>query len=549
MWPTTWSSVYLFALFFCSQYALSQRQASLIADSLPLDSDRQRLDGVQVGFSAPTGTGDKAAAIEAPIPSHNHSSSPGLEDATSILNVIQYFGNLSPWRSIPSTSYGLPEASPLVPDGCQVVQVHLLYRHGARYPAQNSNVCKFADKVYKKVDSPEGLEAYGEMEFLKTWKNRLGEETLTPFGQAQLFDLAISFMPGKLLKDFKPLPVFRTTSQPRMLDSALSFASGFFGSPSYPTKYHLLTQLESRGINNTLSPNKICPNSHNEISRIGMERYADRWVQKYLKGAKERLEKLVPGFELSIWDCLQMQQLCAFETVAGVNGGGTSSGFCKLFTEEEWRGYSYANALQMWYISGPGSPTSAALGKGWVQEMLSRLTKTRITTFDSSVNQTIVHNETLFPLNQPMYVDATHDTVMSAVYVAMNFTNFIRSGPLPADRMPYNLSYKMDEVMPFAANLIGQALSCPSLSPSPPPPSSPKSASNATHIRWILNDGVLPLTGIHGCPPNEQGLCDINDFVRGMKKRVEEIDFAWGCFGRYEFPEPDLIVDGRLPVH
>ncbi|KAJ3552547.1 hypothetical protein NP233_g12855 [Leucocoprinus birnbaumii] len=440
MWSTTWLSVCLFALFFCSKYALSQRQESPI--DLPPPPELHQLDGVQAAFSGLTHIRDKAAAIDqAPIPSHNHSSSPGLEDATGSLNVIQYFGNLSPWRSIPSTSYGLPEASPLVPDGCQVVQVHLLYRHGARYPAQNSNVCKFADKVYKKVSSPEGLKAYGEMKFLETWKNQLGEETLTPFGQAQLFDLGVSFQGryGKLLKDFKPLPVFRTTSQPRMLDSALSFASGFFGSPSYPTKYHLLTQLESRGINNTLSPNKICPNSHNEISRIGMERYADRWVQKYLKGAKERLEKLVPGFELSIWDCLQMQQLCAFETVASVNGGGTSSGFCKLFTEEEWKGYSYANALQMWYISGPGSPTSAALGKGWVQEMLSRLTKKRITTFDSSVNQTIVHNETLFPLKQPMYVDATHDTVMSAVYVAMNFTNFIRSGPLPADRMPYNL--------------------------------------------------------------------------------------------------------------
>ena len=68
----------------------------------------------------------------------------------------------------------------------------------------------------------------------------------------------------------------------------------------------------------------------------------------------------------------------------------------------------------MWYGAGPGSPLSAALGIGWVQELVSRLTQTRITDFDTSVNKTVVSSETLFPLNQPIYVDASHDTVMSA---------------------------------------------------------------------------------------------------------------------------------------
>lgn len=74
----------------------------------------------------------------------------------------------------------------------------------------------------------------------------------------------------------------------------------------------------------------------------------------------------------------------------------------------------YHAALSMWYSAGPGSPFSAALGMGWVQELVSRLTQTRITDFNTSVNQTIVSSETLFPLDQPIYVDASHDTVMSA---------------------------------------------------------------------------------------------------------------------------------------
>lgn len=71
-------------------------------------------------------------------------------------------------------------------------------------------------------------------------------------------------------------------------------------------------------------------------------------------------------------------------------------------------------ALQIWYGFGPGSPTSAALGIGYVQELVSRLTKTRITEFSTSVNQSIVSSEILFPLEQPIYVEATHDTVMSS---------------------------------------------------------------------------------------------------------------------------------------
>lgn len=54
------------------------------------------------------------------------------------------------------------------------------------------------------------------------------------------------------------------------------------------------------------------------------------------------------------------------------------------------------------------------MGIGWVQELVSRLTQTRITEFNTTVNGTIVSNPVTFPFGQPIYVDATHDTVVSA---------------------------------------------------------------------------------------------------------------------------------------
>ena len=53
---------------------------------------------------------------------------------------------------------------------------------------------------------------------------------------------------------------------------------------------------------------------------------------------------------------------------------------------------------------------------------MARLTQTPITSFNSAVNSTIVTNPELFPLDQPMYVDASHDTVMTvSEYIYLPF--------------------------------------------------------------------------------------------------------------------------------
>ena len=51
---------------------------------------------------------------------------------------------------------------------------------------------------------------------------QLGAEVLTPFGREQLFDMGIGtrLKYGELLKGFTGLPVFRTTSEDRMVKSA-----------------------------------------------------------------------------------------------------------------------------------------------------------------------------------------------------------------------------------------------------------------------------------------------------------------------------------------
>ena len=70
--------------------------------------------------------------------------------------------------------------------------------------------------------------------------------------------------------------------------------------------------------------------------------------------------------------------------------------------------------LSFWYGNGPGNPTTAAVGIGWVAELVSRLTQTPIPVHNSSTNGTLDDDPITFPLDQSIYVDATHDTQISS---------------------------------------------------------------------------------------------------------------------------------------
>lgn len=133
-------------------------------------------------------------------------------------DVFKYWGNLSPWYSVPSSFYGLNDTSPLIPDSCSITQVHSLYRHGARYPTSGAGPSTFAAKLAKATAQDEGFTAKGDLDFLNKWTYKLGAELLTPFGRLQNFELGVAFRQqyGELLNNFTEqgaLPVFRTESQ------------------------------------------------------------------------------------------------------------------------------------------------------------------------------------------------------------------------------------------------------------------------------------------------------------------------------------------------
>ena len=102
-------------------------------------------------------------------------------------DMVRSWGSLSPWFSLPADTWGLPESSPVVPTGCEIQQVHIIHRHGARYPTSGSGPSSFAAKLHNITVNGTGFSASGPAEFLNTWQFSLGAEILTPLGREQLY--------------------------------------------------------------------------------------------------------------------------------------------------------------------------------------------------------------------------------------------------------------------------------------------------------------------------------------------------------------------------
>ncbi|KZV87033.1 phosphoglycerate mutase-like protein [Exidia glandulosa HHB12029] len=451
-----------------------------------------------VGYAGPTPTGAEAALV-ATAPAYPMKTEiqnllgptpPRPKGSKKDFDMFKYWGNLSPWYSIPKGTFGV-DSTPEAPDGCRVTALHFLHRHGARYPtnwASYGGPVKFASRLHEEAAN---WDASGELSFLNDWTYKLGSEILTPFGRQQMFDLGISLRIkyGFLLENStaqNALPVFRTESQDRMLHSALNFAAGFFGIDNQD-KYLQSITIEADGFNNTLCPYKTCPNARDPTKSDRAIPYIREWAAIYLKDAQKRLQGQIKGFDLTTEDVYIMQQTCAYETVAL----GYSS-FCELFTQEEWEGFEYALDLYFWYDSAFGAPTARVQGIGYVQELVARLTETPIAVHNSSTNSTLNDNPITFPLGNSLYVDATHEVVVLNVITALNLSNFAATGPLPSDHIPENRSFIASQLAPFGTNIQFQVLSC--------------EAKPEPQLRIIINDGVSPLTGVKGCTADKHGI-------------------------------------------
>lgn len=163
------------------------------------------------------------------------------------------WGNLSPYAD--STGFSTDKG---FPTECELSQVHVLHRQGQRYPTSwpldGGGMEAFAWKLgnYSKNHPNQNVGA-GPLTFLNDWDYVLGLDTLLPTGAATEATSGALFWSqyGRLLYragrgdaiynpsrnvylngTARPKPTFRTTSYPRILESARWWLSEY--TPSLP---------------------------------------------------------------------------------------------------------------------------------------------------------------------------------------------------------------------------------------------------------------------------------------------------------------------------
>ncbi|SPO28999.1 related to 3-phytase A precursor [Ustilago trichophora] len=456
------------------------------------------------------------------------------EDCT--YNIFHHLGNESPYFSSPIFAEFQKEHARL-PEQCTVKQVHILHRHGARYPTSYATegapyFGQVIANVSKLTNPNSNFSASGPLAFLNDWKYELGAEVLNPIGNQQLFDSGVHhfYQYGQLYNATSEAhkPVIRTTSQQRILDSARYWTLGFFGWDA-PSKINMEIILEGGdglgepdAFNNTLASYDTCNNS-NTIT-VGDTYLRPIWDGIYLPNITARLQQYVSGLELKDEMVYGMQSLCAYETVAlGY------SNFCGLFTKEEWDGFEYDLDLQFSGDYGIMSPSGKAQGVGWVSELLDRLTKSPFN--ESTItteNSTLDSNPTYFPLDQTFYVDFSHDDIIVSVLTALNYTQVIGEYLDPHYPDP-NRTFVLSHITPFAARLVFEVVECAN--------------DSKRYIRTKLNEAVIPYSAAQGCPEGK-ALCPFEDFVKFQQKHaLKDANFDKACFGKNG---TDFVVTGPV---
>lgn len=427
--------------------------------------------------------------------------------------IEENWGALSPYFVGPG--FGIEEKA--LPATCRVKQVHYLHRHGSRYPTEGSPLVRFAQKIN---DAPD-FSASGKLKDLNHWNYSLGEAILVPIGRQQLYDSGVlAAMQYGTLYDENRRIVVRTTSQMRMTQSALAFLNGFFG-PNWNDFADLEVIIEWPGFNNTLAPYLSCPNSNKpRTGQIG-SRNQHRWEQIFLANKTEEFAKLVKGVTWTIADTSALMTLCPYETIAH----GYSS-FCTLFSMQEWKDFSYGNDI--WFAQNAvfGAPTGRAQGIGYVNELIRRIERTSFDkTTQSSENATLDTSDTYFPLDQDLYFDFTHDSVIASVVAALGLEQFSRH--LPYDGPPKDgMRFESTALVPFAARFVFEVLTC----------------EGVDYIHLSANGRTISLAADGDGYQTGDGWSRLDQWLSAMALRNEKAQWQFACFGDYPINGPTVFL-------
>ncbi|KAJ7322877.1 phytase [Mycena albidolilacea] len=403
-----------------------------------------------------------------------------------------------------------------LPAGCEISQVNILQRHGARLPTEHQT-----EDILPGVQKLQSAEFYTDprLDFLDTFVYSLEENLLVPLGAIQSFEsgkTALRRYASLVTKD--DLPFVRASGMSRVIETAKNWTAGF-AAASHGVYTPRLSLIINEATNDTLQDNN-CPNaggSHKEMTE---------WLDVFGPPITARLNSWAPGANLTNEDIHGLMMLCAFHTVASVPYGYTEgsplpfSPFCSLFTPSEFESFEYSSDLDKYYSTGYGGRLGRVQGVGYVNELLARLTNSPVVDH-TSTNTTLNADPATFPLNRTIYADFTHDSVLTAVLSAIGLfpTHKLKTTHPKAHRV-----WRASEIMTFSTRMVVEKLTCER--------SVRGRDTSDSYIRILFNEVLQPL---HFCGAKKKGpwrgLCQFDAFLESQAYSRNDGEGDWEkCF-------------------
>ncbi|KAF8581012.1 phosphoglycerate mutase-like protein [Ramaria rubella] len=413
------------------------------------------------------------------------------------------FRSITPEIALPkSVVHSWAEYSPVFPleaykrpVECEITQVNILQRHGARFPTSGAGT-RIVAAVAQLQNASEIYDP--RLDFVKSYVYDLGHDDLIGFGAAQSFDAGQeAFERYSHLVSRKLVPFIRSSSSSRVVFSATNWTAGFVKAskgaiiPSAPL-------VLNEAANDTLD-NSLCNNAGDSDAPTTV------WQNTFGPAIAHRLNTAVPGANLSDANVPDLISLCAFDTLAKE----TPSPWCNVFDQGDFDQFEYFGDLDKYYTTGYGQALGPVQGVGYVNELLARLTGKPVSDA-TQTNTTLDSSPVTFPLDRTFYADFSHDNEMIAIYAALGISR-PRAALDPARPDP-NRTWLASHLVPFSARLVTEKLMC----------------DGSESVRMLMNDAVVPL---EICGAGQDGVCTLDAFVRSQAYARNNGEGDWQkCF-------------------
>ncbi|KAL4977929.1 hypothetical protein BDW66DRAFT_165317 [Aspergillus desertorum] len=418
--------------------------------------------------------------------SHKTSHNNPLVPESDGWNLYYHLGGYGPWvEKLDGPTQGME-----LPAGCHVDQVHMMERHGERYPTKNAG-SRHLD-LLKRIKEANAI-LNGSLSFLNNWDyfTSTPEEDFDQLTSTGPYSGTLgAFTTGtRLLTRYHHLPpneskfTFWASDSQRVIETARYFGFGLLGldwEDNGKAELEIIPEAIDRRAD-TLMPGDTCR----------------KYLEDTENGHDKGMNKNSAVGALTNMDIFSMQEMCGFEIL--VRG---LSPWCDVFSREDWENFEYARDLVHYYRAGPGNLYAGAMGWLWLNATANLLQEG--------------------PRAGPLFFSFVHDGDIAPFLEALDILKDPKYDPhLPTTYRADDRVWRTSSVLPMGGRIIVERMTCS-------PPDNGRKIEVGTFLRVNINDKIVPLPYCKSGP----GLsCPLREFIAHVGRRNLEV----GNFGESRY--------------